>query len=132
MFKGVSIVSKDFKGQNITVLDDITIVTNRKKKNDMDIEQTKGYDLAIAFKPFIDPKCTEHLEIVKDVAKSINRLIETQQIKNNLLTDRIRQFLSALDYDKLSDFQCKCVLLLEKEAVKQTLTQFILHSLEKG
>lgn len=36
MFKGVSILSKDFKGQNITVIDDITIVTNRQKKKEMD------------------------------------------------------------------------------------------------
>jgi hypothetical protein len=38
----------------------------------MNIEETNGYKIAIAFKPFIDPKCTEHMEIVKDMAKSIN------------------------------------------------------------
>ena len=40
--------------------------------NEQAIEETQGYKLAIAFKPFIDPKCTEHMEIVKDMAKAIN------------------------------------------------------------
>lgn len=48
-------------------------------------EETDGYKLAISFKPFIDPKCTEHMEIVKDMAKSINRVI----INNKRITTKI-------------------------------------------
>lgn len=44
------------------------------------IEDTKGYQVAMSFKPFINPKCTEHMEIVKDMARSINSLLQ----KNNI------------------------------------------------
>ncbi len=40
-----------------------------------------GYKVAISFKPFINPACTEHMEIVKDMAKSINRAINTPESK---------------------------------------------------
>jgi hypothetical protein len=40
-----------------------------------ELEQTDGYKLAMMFKPFINPKCTEHMEIVKGMAKSINSAI---------------------------------------------------------
>lgn len=40
------------------------------------IEETLGFEIAIAFKPFIDSKCTEHIEIVKDMARAINRHID--------------------------------------------------------
>ncbi len=43
------------------------------------LESTIGYQLAIAFKPFINPKCSEHMEIVKDMARSIN-----SAFRNNL------------------------------------------------
>ncbi len=76
----------------------------------MELNETKGYQLAISFKPFIDPKCKEHDEIVKDMAKAINR-----QIQNSELKSRVKQFLSSLNYNTLTDFQAKCVLLLEKE-----------------
>jgi hypothetical protein len=36
-------------------------------------------------------------------------------ITQSALAMRIRQLLSALDYDKLSDYQAKCVLLVEQE-----------------
>jgi len=36
-------------------------------------------------------------------------------IKESNLAARVRQFLSALEYEKLTDFQAKCVLLLEQE-----------------
>ena len=36
------------------------------------IEDTIGYKVAITFKPFINPKCSEHMEIVKDMARAIN------------------------------------------------------------
>lgn len=38
-----------------------------------------------------------------------------KHIKDSNLATRVRQFLSALDYEKLSDFEAKCVLLLQKE-----------------
>ena len=74
------------------------------------LEDTKGYQLAMAFKPFIDPKCSEHMEIVKDMAKSINSTFDNSNLKM-----RVRQFLSSLDYNSLTDFQAKCALLLENE-----------------
>jgi hypothetical protein len=85
------------------------------------LEETKGYQVAMSFKPFIDPRCSEHGEIVKDMAKSINSAIQyaiVENIKNanneNLIM-RVEQFLSSLDYGKLTDFQAKCALLLEQE-----------------
>lgn len=36
-------------------------------------------------------------------------------IKESELAVRVRQLLSALDYDKLTDFQARCVLLVEQE-----------------
>jgi len=82
------------------------------------LEETKGYQVAMSFKPFIDPKCSEHGEIVKDMAKSINSAIHYVVIENNKnknLVMRVKQFLSSLDYGKLTDFQAKCALLLEQE-----------------
>ena len=76
----------------------------------INIEETKGYKLAMSFKPFIDPKCSEHMEIVKDMAKSINSTFDNSNLKM-----RVRQFLSSLDYTSLTDFQAKCALLLENE-----------------
>lgn len=46
------------------------------------LEDTKGYKLAISFKPFINPKCTEHMEIVKGMAMSINRNIKEAKEDN--------------------------------------------------
>lgn len=80
------------------------------------IEETYDYKIALQFAPFIDPKCKEHLEIIKDFAKSIN--IGYKSIyggKESLLKTRVRQLLTALDYDKLTDYQAKCVLLIEKD-----------------
>lgn len=42
------------------------------------LEETLGFKIAMTFKPFIDPKCSEHMEIVKDMARSINRHIKPQ------------------------------------------------------
>jgi len=44
---------------------------------------------------------------------------ENRELRNHIkcskLAQRVRQFLSALEYEKLTDFQAKCVLLLERE-----------------
>jgi hypothetical protein len=84
---------------------------------------TEGEMVAISFKPFINPKCTEHDEIVKDFAKSIDgairRSLQSNQcedcIKATNLKTRVKQLLSSLNYESLNDFQAKCVLLLERE-----------------
>lgn len=82
----------------------------------MNIEETVGYGLAMSFKPFIDPKCTEHMEIVNDMAKAINRSIPASKKEpTEDLKMRVKQLLSALDYGSLTDFQAKCVLLVERE-----------------
>jgi hypothetical protein len=47
-----------------------------------EIEETTGYKLAIMFKPFINPKCTDHMEIVKGLAKSINSAIYSEVSKS--------------------------------------------------
>lgn len=41
-----------------------------------DIKQTVGYRVAMSFKPFIDRECKEVDEIVKDMARSINKVIK--------------------------------------------------------
>ena len=43
-----------------------------------------------------------------------NKKLKSGILKSDL-AQRVRQFLSALDYATLSDYQAKCVLLLEKE-----------------
>jgi len=64
------------------------------------LEDTIGFQLAMTFKPFIDPKCTEHMEIVKDMAKSINRHIggftESDIIRTVKLARKLKpEFLSS-------------------------------------
>lgn len=62
-------------------------------------EGTAGYQLAMSFKPFINPACTEHMEIVKDMAKSINNVIANEN--ENLLkvlTDIVDR-IESLDLD---------------------------------
>lgn len=84
---------------------------------------TEGEMIAISFRPFINPKCTEHDEIVKDFAKSIDgairRSIQSNQcedcINANNIKARVKQLLTSLNYESLNDFQAKCVLLLEKQ-----------------
>lgn len=51
-----------------------------------------------------------------DFAKLVqeNRILR-RNILNSDLAARVRQFLSSLNYEKLTDFQAKCALLLEKE-----------------
>ena len=44
-----------------------------------EIEETKGYKIAITFKPFIGAGCTGHMEIVKGMAKAINHAIHNPQ-----------------------------------------------------
>lgn len=39
------------------------------------LEATIGFKIAMTFKPFIDKDCIEHMEIVKDMARSINKNI---------------------------------------------------------
>jgi hypothetical protein len=41
-----------------------------------------------------------------------------KRIQESDLAIRARQLLSSLEYEKLTDFQAKCVLLLEKELYK--------------
>lgn len=80
------------------------------------IEETIGYKIAISFKPFIDPKCTEHIEIVKDMANSINSgFISVITSREIVIKKRVRQLLSALVYEKLTDYTSHVVLLLEKD-----------------
>lgn len=90
----------------------------------MEKKQTLGEALAITFKPFIDPKCKEHNEIVKDMARAIDRsfnasfknIVTPLEIENNTpLKRRVKQLLSALDYERLTDYQAKIVLLLERD-----------------
>lgn len=79
------------------------------------IEETIGYKIAISFKPFIDPKCTEYIEIVKDMARAINKHVDIAwQGKYTDTSLRVRQLLTSLEYDKLTDYQAKCVLLVEQ------------------
>jgi hypothetical protein len=49
-----------------------------KAKELSELERSTGYAIAISFKPFIDPKCSDHMEIVRDMARSINRAYRTE------------------------------------------------------
>lgn len=39
------------------------------------LQDSIGFKVAMSFKPFINPKCSEHMEIVKDMARAINSAI---------------------------------------------------------
>ena len=56
---------------------------------------------------------TEFIELRDELRDKIREL--RKDIKQSNLAARVRQFLSALEYEKLTDFQAKCVLLLEQE-----------------
>lgn len=84
-----------------------------------ELEASYGLKVALTFKPFIDPKCTEHEEIVRDFGKAIDNAILKKNgdiaiAKMEMLIARVKQTLTALDYEKLTDYQAKCVLLLEQ------------------
>ena len=74
-----------------------------------------GQRLAMSFRPFLSPG----LESGKDVDEAVMNMgdaIDNQlSIRHSDLKLRIKQLLSTLDYDKLTDYQAKCILLLEKE-----------------
>lgn len=87
-----------------------------------ELEQSEGLKVAMTFKPFIDPKCKEHEEIIRGFGKSIDNAIlrkgaDITTVKMEILIDRVKQTLTSLDYEKLTAFQAKCVLLLE-QAIK--------------
>lgn len=50
------------------------------------------------------------------MAKAIDHQLAKQD--RTLLIARVKQALTALDFDKLTDFQAKCILLLSEEANK--------------
>lgn len=78
---------------------------------------TTGQTLAVSFRPFISPgvKSLKDVDaVVVAMSKDIDRVINDAKTNNNIIT-RINQLLSALDYESLTDFQSKCVLLLERE-----------------
>lgn len=84
------------------------------------IEETIGFQLAMSFKPFIDPNCGEHMEIVKDMAKAINNVCKKSvnqptEDSADILVLRVKQFLTVLDYDGLTNFQKDCAALLERD-----------------
>lgn len=84
-----------------------------------ELEASVGLQVAFTFKPFIDPKCTEHEEILRNFGKAIdNAIIRNRNAISNEKTEnivaRVKQTLTSLDYEKLTDYQAKCVLLLEK------------------
>lgn len=49
-----------------------------------------------------------------------NRALKSNKVSSPLVV-RVRQFLSSLNYADLSNFQAKCVLLLEKELQAKNL-----------
>lgn len=75
---------------------------------------TKGIELAYTFRPFIThpPQLQKDVdETIVDMGRAIDKLMETTPP----IEARVRQLLSALEYEKLTDFQAKIVLLLEQE-----------------
>lgn len=67
---------------------------------DLELYETIGYKTAIAFKPFIDPKCSEHMEIIKDMAKAINNanrvFFNENQPVNKDLIEQVEQLTEKL------------------------------------
>lgn len=84
-----------------------------------ELEASEGLRVALTFKPFINTQCTEHEEIVRDFGKAIDSAIlrkgaDITTAKMEMVIARAKQVLTSLDYEKLTDYQAKCVLLLEK------------------
>lgn len=52
---------------------------NKTKHTETEISEA-AMQTAMSFKPFIDPKCQQHDEIVKDMAKSIQRVIDRSKV----------------------------------------------------
>lgn len=82
-------------------------------------EKSEGLKVACSFRPFIDPKCSGHDEIIRDMGRAIDSAILRKNgditiAKMEMLIARVKQTLTSLDYEKLTDYQAKCVLLLEK------------------
>lgn len=87
----------------------------------MEPQSTKGEQLAESIRPFISMGVENGYmdETIANIAKSIDRAINDacSDREHNVLPNvihRVKQTLSALDYNKLTDFQAKCVLLLEQ------------------
>lgn len=75
---------------------------------------TKGELFVAQIRPFIGQKCSSPNEVVKAIAKDLDRLLDEYQE----IIDRSKQLLSALDYGELTDYQGKVVLLLEQKLKK--------------
>lgn len=86
----------------------------------MDDTKTIGQQLAMSFRPFLSPG----LQTVKDVDEAVinmGKAIDYQfsiNIAHADVISRVKQLLSALNYEALTDYQAKCVLLLERELEK--------------
>jgi len=79
---------------------------------------TEGRKIAMSFFPFVSPgvnSIKDAEEVIAQLEKSIDDVILS---KNSIILLRVSQLLSSLDYEKLTDFQSKCVLLLELELKK--------------
>ena len=113
----------DFKSDN----DKREIIVTIEAKGSMYIQEPTGYGFPYVVNsgPLIEGfdkilAGGHHAVKVLTGNKDYTSLIEEnkklkQHIRNSDLAARVKQFLSALDYGSLTDFQAKCVLLLERE-----------------
>lgn len=86
-------------------------------------ETSKGLKMAITFRPFLTntPDSIDDVNLtVNDMGKSIDKLIDSELEPYKDITTRVNQFLSCLEFEKLTDYQCKVILLLQDTIKKAT------------
>lgn len=88
----------------------------------MKLEQLNSeiHSLAMSYRPFIHLIGTDKdvNKVIESLEKSIHKVVDcaidaAQSNREEIIT-RVKQVLSSIDYAKLTDFQAKCVLLLEQ------------------
>ncbi len=72
---------------------------------------TKGHRIANSVRPFIAMESTDIDATVIAIGNDIDKSFERERN----VVDRANQLLSCLEYEKLTDYQCRVVLLLQKE-----------------
>lgn len=72
----------------------------------------EGFDHVLEFGHMAVSAMKGNVDFIELAEK--NRLLR-RAITESQLASRVKQLLSAIDYDTLTDFQAKCVLLVERE-----------------
>lgn len=84
----------------------------------MKTQYTKGEQIAASFRPFFLLELTTNTdinEVLQVLAKSIDNAIENV---NNTIILKLKQFLSTIEYERLTAYQAECVESLERLIAK--------------